>query len=160
MGDASWRPVWVCRTRPARHPTRTRYETSLWRTDQGLCPDRYRLRRWDQLLIPHRPRRRRATLDLVAGRRRDLQARLAQHPADRFDTAEPLPMFVDELDYLGSRGSSSRAKKPAAAFRISLARRSSRTSRSSSAIRCESTVDVPRRLLSFPSYRGDKPLRE
>jgi hypothetical protein len=29
-------------------------------------------------------------------------------------------MFVDELDYLGSRGSNSRAKKAEAAFRISL----------------------------------------
>src|SRR5438874_390248 len=100
----------------------------------------------DQLLIPPGPRRRRATLDLVVRRRRDLHTGLAQHPADRFDTAEPAPMFVDECDYLGSRGSNSRAKKAEAAFRISLARLSSRTSRSNSAIRCESTVDVPGRL--------------
>ena len=41
-------------------------------------------------------------------------------------------MPVDELDYFGSRGSSSRAKKLAAALRISLARLSSRFSRSNS----------------------------
>ena len=44
---------------------------------------------------------------------------------------------------LGSRGSSSRAKKADAAFRISLARLSSRTSRSSSAMRCASAVEIP-----------------
>jgi len=54
-------------------------------------------------------------------------------------------MHVDELDYLGSRGSNSRAKKAEAAFKISLARRSSRFSRSNSAIRCASAVCVPGR---------------
>ena len=44
-------------------------------------------------------------------------------------------MFVDELDYLGSRGSSSRAKKAEAARKISLARFNSRFSRSSSVMR-------------------------
>src|SRR5262249_17232319 len=63
----------------------------------------------DQLLIPDRPRAGLAALDLVVRRRRDLHTRIAQDPADRFDTAERFPMFVDELDYLGSRGSNSRA---------------------------------------------------
>jgi hypothetical protein len=68
-----------------------------------------------------------------------------QHLADRIDPAELLAVLVDELDYFGSRGSSSRAKKADAALRISLARRSSRFSRSSSANRCASSVDVPGR---------------
>jgi hypothetical protein len=54
-------------------------------------------------------------------------------------------VLVDELDYLGSLGSSSLAKKALAALRISFARRSSRFSRSSSAIRCASSVLVPGR---------------
>ena len=49
---------------------------------------------------------------------------LGEHPADRLDP-EPVPVVVDEGDYLGSRGSSSAAKKADAAFKISLARRSS-----------------------------------
>src|SRR2546430_2332711 len=59
----------------------------------------------DQLLVPPGPRRRLTALDLVVGRRRDLHTGLAQHAADRFDTAEHFPMLVDELDYFGSRGS-------------------------------------------------------
>jgi hypothetical protein len=39
---------------------------------------------------------------------------LAQHAADRLDP-EAASMLVDEGDYLGSRGSSSRAKKADAA---------------------------------------------
>ncbi len=54
-------------------------------------------------------------------------------------------MLIDEADYLGSRGSSSRAKKADAAFRMSFARRSSRFSRSNSAIRSASGVVVPGR---------------
>jgi hypothetical protein len=63
-------------------------------------------------------------------------------------------MFVDELDYSGSRGSNPRATKPAAALRISLARLSSRTSRSNSTIRCTSTVDAPGRLPPSTSAAG------
>src|SRR5690606_31105648 len=100
----------------------------------------------DQLLVSPCPRRPLTALDLVVRGRRDLQPGLAQDPADRLDTAQRFPMFVDELDYFGSRGSSSRAKKAEAAFKISLARRSSRFSRSSSTIRCASTVVVPGRL--------------
>ena len=56
-----------------------------------------------------------------------------------------IPVLVDERHYLGSRGSSSRAKKADAALRISFARRSSRFSRSNSAIRSASFVVTPER---------------
>src|SRR5439155_2157337 len=75
----------------------------------------------------------------VVSRRGDLQ-----RVADRLDP-KPFPVFVDEAHYFGSRGSSSLAKKADAALRISLARRSSRTSFSSSAIRCWSLVVIPGR---------------
>src|SRR5438552_13598014 len=75
----------------------------------------------------------------VTSRRGDLQ-----HIADRLDP-EPVPVFVDEAHYFGSRGSSSLAKKADAALRIWLARRSSRTSFSNSAIRCWSLVVTPGR---------------
>ncbi|SRR5258708_312268 len=65
--------------------------------------------------------------------------------ARRIDDPEPVAVFVDETHYFGSRGSSSLAKKADAALRISLARRSSRTSFSSSAIRCWSLVVIPGR---------------
>lgn len=51
--------------------------------------------------------------------------------------------MVDEFDYLGSRGSSSRAKKDDAANRISFARLSSLTSRCNSLIFAASDVVVP-----------------
>lgn len=70
----------------------------------------------------HRPLLRR----VVAGRG-DPAALLAQHRTDRLDP-EPVLVSVDELDYHGSRGSSSRAKKLDAANKISLARLSSLTS--------------------------------
>src|ERR1051326_6815593 len=77
----------------------------------------------------------------VVGGRGDLQ-----RSADRLDSPA-LSVSANELhDFLGSRGSSSAAKKAEAAFRISLARRSSRTSRSSSAIRCCSAVVTPGRF--------------
>jgi hypothetical protein len=53
-----------------------------------------------------------------------------QHPADRLDP-EPVPVLVDGGDHLLGRRSSSAPKSAAADFRISLARRSSRFSRSS-----------------------------
>jgi hypothetical protein len=67
---------------------------------------------------------------------------LGEHAADRLDP-EPLFMVGDELNYQGSRGSSSRAKKLDAASRISFARSSSRSSRSSSLILAASDVVVP-----------------
>jgi len=67
-----------------------------------------------------------------------LTAWLAEH-------VEPHPVDVDELDYHGSRGSNSRAKKLEAANRISLARLSSRTSRSRSLTLLASAVLVPGR---------------
>lgn len=70
--------------------------------------------------------------------------------ADRLDppsqpTGVATPVGVDEGDYLFGRPSSSVAKKTDAALRMSLARRSSRFSRSSCAMRCASAVDVPGR---------------
>jgi hypothetical protein len=57
-----------------------------------------------------------------------------QHFADRLDP-ELLPVDVDVGDYLVCGRSSSAAKKTDADFRIALALRNSRTSRSSSARR-------------------------
>src|SRR5215203_4529281 len=77
----------------------------------------------------------------VVGGWRDLQCL-----TDRLDSPA-LAVSADELhDFLGRRGSSSAAKKAEAALRISLARRSSRTSRSSSTIRCCSADVMPGRL--------------
>src|SRR5438270_257763 len=72
--------------------------------------------------------------------RGDLQRR-----TDRLDSPS-LAVLVDELHDLGGRGSSSRATKAEAAFRISLARRNSRFSRSSSAMRRCWSVGTPGRL--------------
>ncbi len=69
---------------------------------------------------------------------------LTQHAADRLDP-KPLSVLVDERDYHDKRGSSSRAKNEEAANKISLARLSSRFSRSSSLIRTASPVVVPGR---------------
>src|SRR5690606_37673169 len=69
-----------------------------------------------------------------------------QHAADRLDSI-PLPVRVDERHHHpGRRSSSAWAKKAAALRRISLARRSSRFSRSSSLIRSRSAVVGPGRL--------------
>ena len=58
-----------------------------------------------------------------------------QHLADRLDP-EVLPVFVDERPHgLSRRSSSAWAKNALASFRISLARRSSFTSRSSALMR-------------------------
>src|SRR5581483_6788217 len=93
-----------------------------------------------ELVVPDPAGRRRPGLGRVVRGRGDLQM-----PADRLDP-EPLTVPVDEGHYLGGRGSSSLAKKADAALRISLARRSSRFSRSSWAIRALSSVVVPARL--------------
>jgi hypothetical protein len=96
-----------------------------------------------QLPISQRPRGR-LTLSAFASpirRRGDLQ-----HAADRLNP-EPVSVLVDEHgQLLGGRGSSSRAKKADAAFKISLARRNSRFSRSSSLMRSASAVVLPGRL--------------
>src|SRR5579875_3431632 len=63
----------------------------------------------------------------------------------------PVLVGVDEADYLFRGRSSSALKKAAAAFRISLARRSSRFSRSSSAILALSFVGTPGRRPSSTS---------
>jgi hypothetical protein len=113
--------------------------------------------------VAHRPGRRRPALRGIIGGRGELQ-----DFTDRLDPGR-IPVCVDEGDYLGGRGSSSRAKKAAAAFRISFARVSSRISRSSSAIRCASAVEVPglwppsisachpgaQRFLADPELLGD-----
>src|SRR6266516_2059088 len=67
-----------------------------------------------------------------------------QDATDRLDSPA-VPVLADEPHGLGKRGSSSRAKKAEAAFRISLARRSSRFSRSSSRSRCRSSLVRPGR---------------
>src|SRR5262249_6757442 len=67
-----------------------------------------------------------------------------QHAADRLDSPAD-PVRINALHRGGQRGSSSRAKKADAALRISLARRSSRTSRSRSRIRSRSALVMPGR---------------
>ena len=63
-------------------------------------------------------------------------------------------MFVDEGDYLGVAGRAPSAKKAEAAFKISLARRSSKFSLSSSFIRARSSVVSPGRSpASVPARR-------
>ena len=90
-------------------------------------------------LVADLPCRRRPGDRRVVGGRGDLQ-----HLADRLD-----PVFLlvglDVPGHLGRRPSSSAAKKAEALFRISLARRSSRFSRSSSAIRRLSSLVLPAR---------------
>jgi hypothetical protein len=86
----------------------------------------------------------------LAGRRLPALGRVVagwgdlQGPADRLDP-EPVTMRVNVAGHLGRRPSSSAAKKAEAVRRISFARRSSRTSRSSAAMRCCSAVVTPGR---------------
>ena len=105
-----------------------------------------------QLFVADGPGRRRALLGHPVGVRGDLAAVLGEHPADRLDP-EAIPVSVDVGDYLGCRRSSSAPKKAAADFRISLARRSSLTSRSSSLILVRSSVVSPGRLPASISAR-------
>jgi len=102
-------------------------------------PDLYQRR-----FVADRTRRARPGPVRVVGARGDLAAMLGEHRADRLDP-EPVPVGVAELDYHGSRGSSSRAKKLDAANKISLARLSSRTSRSSSLTLLASAAGIPGR---------------
>lgn len=83
-------------------------------------------------------------LECVVNGRSDLYPVLCEHAADRLDP-EPVTMVIDELNYHGSRGSSSRAKNEEAANRISFARFNSRTSASSCLILYASSVVVPGR---------------
>src|SRR5699024_9727219 len=91
----------------------------------------------------------------------DLHANVPQDAADRLDSEctaldDPIAVGVDVVNdhrdrhlpsgYLILRSSSAAAKKAALVFRISFARRSSRTSRSSSVIRAWSSVLNPGRI--------------
>jgi hypothetical protein len=87
----------------------------------------------------------RSGLGCVIGGRGDSAVMYTKHVADRLDP-EPGTIGVDELDYHGSRGSSSRAKKDDAANKISLARFNSLTSRSSSLTRVDFTNATPGRV--------------
>ena len=100
-----------------------------------------------QRFIAHPPRRRLPAAGGVVRRPGDLQL-----AADRLDP-EALAVGVDDAGHFGSRGSSSRAKKAEAAWRISLARRSSRFSRLSSRSRSRSSVVSPGRAPPSTSAR-------
>src|SRR5690606_22377964 len=93
-------------------------------------------------LVGARAQRRSPVLGRVVGGRGGLQ-----HLADRLDP-EFLPVQVDVGHYLVCGRSSSAAKKADADLRIALARRSSRFSRSSSAIVRAWSVVVPGRVPS------------
>ncbi len=93
-----------------------------------------------QLRVGQSPRRRLTRPGGVVRGGGDGQVR-----TDRLDPEAGL-VLVDEAHHFGSRGSSSRAKKDAAAFRISLERRNSRFSFSSSAMRRRSSVVIPGRV--------------
>src|SRR5699024_9255345 len=101
-----------------------------------------------QLAITHRPGRGLAGPGGVVGARSDLHACLAQGGADRLDSElsalhDVGTVVVDEgHDHLYWR-SSSAPKKDAARFKISFARRSSRTSRSRAFTRSDSSVLTP-----------------
>jgi hypothetical protein len=84
-------------------------------------------------------------LDRVIARWSDLQ-----RPADRLDP-EFLTVRIHDPAHLLGCGSSSRATKAEAAFKISFALRSSLLSRSSSLIRCASALVMPGRSPSSTS---------
>ena len=100
-----------------------------------------------QLRIQDRACGRQVGLRGVVGVRGDLHARVVQDPAERLDP-EPVAVPVDVLDehpgrhpgYFSLRSSSAAARNADAVFKISFARRSSR---SNSAIRCVSAVGRP-----------------
>src|ERR671910_3351782 len=100
-----------------------------------------------QLLVTQRPGRGRPAAGGVVGGRGD-----RQHLADRLDPVT-IPVLVDVDDHLVGRRSSSAPKKAAADFRISLARRSSRFSRSSDFSRWRSSLVSPGRRPSSVSAR-------
>lgn len=88
----------------------------------------------DQFRVTQRSGQGRPLLERVVAGRGDLHPVLGQHAADRLDP-EPVTMIVNELNYHGKRGPSSRAKNEDAANKISFARFSSRTSASSALMR-------------------------
>jgi len=99
-----------------------------------------------QFGIPHPARRGSPGVGGVVGAQGDLRAGVLQDGADRLDP-EPVTVLVDVVDqyrgghsYLILRLSSAAAKEAADVFRISFARRSSRTSRSNSTSRPASSV--------------------
>jgi hypothetical protein len=91
-------------------------------------------------LHPHRPKLRipLRCLVRVVGRRSD-----RQHRADRLDSVLPSLVIDKGNHHFGRRSSSACAKYADAFRRISFARRSSRTSRSSSFTRARSSLDGP-----------------
>jgi hypothetical protein len=106
-----------------------------------------------QLLIAQGPCTRGPRPCRVAGRRGD-----RQHLADRLDS-EARPVLFDESARLSPRQSSFAPKKAAAALRISLACRSSRTSRSSLLTRSRWVPESPLQALvglglAHPLTRG------
>jgi len=99
-----------------------------------------------QLPIAHRPGRRLSADRGVVGARCDPRPVLTQHPTDRLDTDATL-MLVNQPHELRCAGpSSSAAKKADAALRISLPRRSSRTSARSRHNSADSSLLTPGRL--------------
>src|SRR5664280_2694986 len=96
------------------------------------------------LLIADRPRRGRPGPRRVVGARGDRDISAGQHRADRLDP-ERVPVLLDVVHDQREGRSSAAAKKTDADSRIAFARRSSRTSRSSSPSRAASAVVVPGR---------------
>jgi hypothetical protein len=89
--------------------------------------------------------RRLALFELVVRAGIDAAAVGGEGGADRLDAAEADPVLVDEGYERVCGRSSSAAKKDAAAFKISFARRSSAFSRSNALIRVASSVLIPGR---------------
>jgi hypothetical protein len=94
--------------------------------------------------ISDRPGRGRPGPGGIEGARSDRHLRAGQRGADRLDSEHVL-VPLDVVDDQREGRSSSAAKKAEADLKIEFARRSSRFSRSSSAIRCPSLVVVPNR---------------
>ena len=93
--------------------------------------------------VADRPRRRRTILRGVIGARSYLQQTADGLDSERATLDDVVLVRVDERDYFRCWRSSSAPKKDAARFKISLARRSSRFSCSSSRILCASSVLTP-----------------
>jgi hypothetical protein len=116
------------------------------------CADRNALRgadggpqRISQASIGNRARLRLGGFPVAVRAWGDLHTVLTKHATDRLDPKTTGPHLVDESADQRRRGSSFRAKKAAAARRISLASFRSRSSRLSSLIRCCSELVAPGR---------------
>lgn len=105
-----------------------------------------------EIFVAQGARRRRTLPRHPVGVRGNLATVLGEHPTDRLDP-EARPVGVDEGHYLGDRRSSSAPKKLAAAFKISLARLSSRFSLRSSLSSARSSVVTPGRRPESTSAR-------